>query len=198
MRAAGAGLPSLLWSLGGGRVPPEADRPGTGALVHHVDVARLINLASRAGLHLVVDLDSVDGLRADEEAAFFLVRRLGVRAVVTKHGGVAAALAERGVPALLHVHALDSTGLERTLAGHPRTPGMGTAVSPGVVLPYLGRADREGLPRPLLACGLVRTEAEVAACRRAGADSVARLPAAGFPNEDLDMAARRSSNRSRS
>jgi len=146
---------------------------GHGLLLHHLDLDLLIRIVGQTGDLLVVDLDSVGGLSPDRRAATFLVGRLGVGAIVTRHAPAAGAAAAVGGLALFRIFAFDSTGLERSLAAHPRSPGVGTVISPGLVLPYLSARDRAVLPRPVVGYGLVRREEEVEACRRAGADSVA-------------------------
>lgn len=164
-------IPETLVPAGAAERWPDALPPGTGLIAARLDLEHLLQSVAGTTLPVAVDLDEVDGLAADERAVAFLSRRLGVHAIVTRHGPAAAAAAELGMVAFLRVHALDSTGLERSLAGHPGA-GVGTAVAPGLVLPYLAPTQLAALPRPLLAYGLVRTAAEVDACRRAGAQSV--------------------------
>ncbi|HZU15775.1 MAG TPA: glycerol-3-phosphate responsive antiterminator [Candidatus Dormibacteraeota bacterium] len=157
----------LLEVRAGSPWPP----PGRGLLLHHLDLDQLIRVVGQTEDPLVVDLDSVDGLSPDRRAAAFLIGRLGIGAIVTRHAPVAAAVAAMGGLALFRVFAFDSTGLERSMIAHPRSPAVGTVVSPGLVLPYLA-AERAELPGPLVGYGLIRRWEEVEACRRAGADSV--------------------------
>jgi glycerol-3-phosphate responsive antiterminator len=172
----GPRLPSVLLGVRAGVWRPVR---GHGLLLHHLDLDLLIHIVGQTDDPLVVDLDSVGGLSPDRRAAAFLIGRLGIGAIVTRHVPAATAAAAMGGLVLFRVFALDSTGLERSLAAHPRSPGIGTAVSPGLVLPYLPARDRAALPRPVVGYGLVRREEEVEACHRAGADSVV-ISAQGF------------------
>ena len=102
-----------------------------------------------------MDLESVDGLGADDAAARFVVEKLGIRIVMTRRPALAALVAEAGGLGLVHVFAFDSTGLGRALESHPARPRVGTVISPGPVLSHLTAADLERLPRPLVADGLI-------------------------------------------
>jgi glycerol-3-phosphate responsive antiterminator len=144
---------------------------GCGLLLHDLNLLELVRLSARPGELLAVDVDSVEGLAADEAAVEFLAARLGVAVVITRRAGLAARAPGYGCLALLHVHCLDSTGLDRALATHPGGP-VGTAVSPGLILPHLAPAQRRQLPPPVLAYGLVRRAEERDAALAAGAASV--------------------------
>lgn len=165
-----AGLPALLVSashLGAQTAVPS----GCGLLLHDLNLLDLVRLSARPGQSLAVDVDSIEGLAADEAAIEFLAARLGVTVVITRRPGLAARAPDYGCLALLHVHCLDSTGLDRALATHPGAP-VGTAVSPGLILAHLAPAQRRQLPPPVLAYGLVRRPEERDAALAAGAASV--------------------------
>lgn len=156
-----------------GNQPPPTDLPrGAALLAWRIDLDQLVRAATNPPAPMLVDLDEVYGLAPDRRAVTFVLGRLGVAGIITRHLPAAKAAVDAGALTFLKVSALDSTGLERALAVHPRPPGLGTAISPGLVLPYLSKAQRDDLPRPLLAYGLVRTEDEAAVCARAGADAV--------------------------
>jgi len=163
------GLPALL--VDAGHLTVHAVPAGAGLLLHDLNLLDLVRLSARPGGPLVVDVDSVEGLAADEAAIEFLAVRLGVTVVITRRPGLAARAPEHGCLALLHVHCLDSTGLDRALASHPGAP-VGTALSPGLILAHLTRDERRQLPPPVLAYGLVRRPEERDAALAAGAASV--------------------------
>ena len=165
----GGALPTLLVSvreLAGHPAPA-----GAGLLVHHLGLTDLVRLSSAAAGPIAVDVDTVDGLAPDEAAIAFLRRRLGVAIVITRRPPLAARALEYGLTSLLHVHCLDSTGLEHAMAAHPGHP-VGTAVSPGPILAHLSPIQRERLPRPVLAYGLIDGAGPRDAALAAGADSV--------------------------
>jgi glycerol-3-phosphate responsive antiterminator len=162
------GLPALLLSAHD-RAPGVP--AGAGLLLHDLGLLDLVRLSARPALPLAVDLDTVEGLAADDAAVEFVVVRLGIGIVITKRPALASRAVALGCLALLHVHCLDSTGLERALAAHPGSP-VGTAVSPGLVLAHLPESQRLALPAPVLAYGLVRRQEERRAARAAGAAAV--------------------------
>jgi glycerol-3-phosphate responsive antiterminator len=167
-------VPTTLVAVRGRAGWPSSLPHDTGVMAAKLDLEHLIQSVAGTSLRVVVDLDEVDGLASDPPAVAFLARRLGVKAIVTRHVPAAEAAVALGGIAFLRIHALDSTGLERSLSAHPRTAGMGSAVAPGLVLPYLAPEQVAALPRPVLAYGLIRTAEEADACRRAGARSVVR------------------------
>lgn len=146
-----------------------------GLLLRDTDLLALIRQTTSPGPTLAVDIDSVAGLGGDEAAVDFVVERLGITVVLTRRSQLATRVAELGCLALLHVLAFDSTGLRRSLESHPRLPGVGTVVSPGLVLSHLRPAELASLPRPILAYGLIDT-AETAETILADADSVVVRP----------------------
>lgn len=126
-----------------------------GILIRDVDLATLAVMAEAGPGDLAVDLDSVEGLNADDAGLRFVAGRLGIRIVVTRRASLAAQAAEAGCLGLVHVFAFDSTGLNRALESHSRRDGVGTVISPGPVLAHLTADDLARLPRPIVADGLI-------------------------------------------
>jgi glycerol-3-phosphate responsive antiterminator len=162
-------LPRLLLASTGAHRRPDPEIGGV--LLHDVGLLEVVRLSAAGPLPLAVDVDTVEGLAPDETAVAFLVERLRLPILVTRRPALAARARALGCLALLHVHGLDSTGWERAMAAHPGPP-VGTAVSPGLILPHLDERQRAALPRPVLAYGLIRRPAERDAVFAAGADSL--------------------------
>lgn len=137
----------LDWSA-----PPGMD---AGLLLRDTHLPALIRRATSPGPPLAVDIDSVAGLGSDDAAVDFVVGRLGINVVLTRHPQLAVRVAGLGHLSLLHLLAFDSTGLDRSLQAHPRRPGVGTVISPGLVLAHLRPGELASLPRPILAYGLI-------------------------------------------
>jgi glycerol-3-phosphate responsive antiterminator len=146
-----------------------------GLLLRDTDLSVVVARATSAPIPLAVDIDTVRGLGADEAAVEFVIRRLGIEIVLTRRSATALHAAELGGLALLHVLAFDSTGLHRSLDGHPRTPAVGTVVSPGLVLSHMGQGELDSLSRPILGYGLMTEPEDVEACLEI-ADGVALRP----------------------
>jgi glycerol-3-phosphate responsive antiterminator len=166
-------LPSLFEASDGRAewLPPA--HLDVGLLLRDTTLASLVR-HSRRPYVVAVDADSVEGLADDDAGLHFVVVELGFRIVLTRHAGVASRLADMGALALMRVFALDTSGLDRSLEGHPRLPGIGTVLSPGLVLPHLPEGKRASLPRPLVAYGLLNTPQEVTSCLEFADSAVVR------------------------
>jgi glycerol-3-phosphate responsive antiterminator len=126
-----------------------------GLLLRDLDLMTLVGVADSGPEGIAVDLDSVDGLSADDAGVRFVMDRLGIRIVMTRRPALAAVVAEAGGLGLVHVFAFDSTGLKRALEGDPARSRVGTVISPGPVLSHLTADELERLPRPIVAYGLI-------------------------------------------
>lgn len=164
-------LPPLFEvSDGRGRWEPPKGTP-TGLLLRDTSLTGILHHAG-ADYPVAVDIDSVEGLSDDEAACEFLVLRLGFRIVLAHRAATAALVASMGGLALLRVFAVDSTGLRRSLETNLRSERIGSAVSPGIVLPHLAANELAMLPRPILAYGLIDRPSDISSCMQR-ADSVA-------------------------
>ncbi len=114
--------------------PPGLD---AGILLRNTDLAALIECALSSPTPPAVELDSIRGLGSDDAAVDFLRRRLSIEIMLTRRPQAASAFAAAGGLALLNVLAFDSTGLRRSLHGHPRGERVGTVISPGLVLHHM-------------------------------------------------------------
>ena len=147
-----------------------------GVLLRDTDLPTLIEATlALEGVPLAVDLATVRGLEGDDAAVDFVCLRLGIGIVLARRPAVAARVASLGGLALQHVLAFDSTGLARSLEGHPRSSRIGSVVSPGLVLAHMSRHEFERLPPPILAYGLIDAPADAWACL-AMADGIVLRP----------------------
>src|SRR5687768_1604589 len=170
-------MPSVLVSSDGRHPLHLPDRLGAGILVRDTDLATLVHAATSACPPDAVDLDSVAGLGSDDAAIDFVTGRLGIRIVLTRRPQLAARAADRGHLGLVHVFAYDSTGMARSLEGHPRTRNVGSVLSPGLVIAHLREDELSVIPRPLLAYGLIDEVDDAWRCL-ALADAIVLRPAA--------------------
>jgi glycerol-3-phosphate responsive antiterminator len=152
----------------------------TGAFLRDLDLTGLISRASAIDGPWAVDVDTIRGLHADEAAARFVVQRLGAAVVVSRRTIVARAAATIGAVGLLAVHAFDSTGLRRIGESGAAPDGIGSLLSPGLVLPHLRRDELAVLPRPLVGHGLITRPADARACLELADAIVVRRDAARF------------------
>jgi glycerol-3-phosphate responsive antiterminator len=158
-------LPLLLIADDGRHADP-LDGIAAGVLLRDSDLSVVVSRSAVSAPPLAVDIDTIRGLGTDDAAVDFLIDRLSIGIVLTRRPATALYAAERGVLALLHVLALDSTGLGRSLDAHPRTRGIGTVVSPGLVLRHMLPRELDRLPRPILGYGLISEPDDALACLR--------------------------------
>ncbi|MGA2514182.1 MAG: glycerol-3-phosphate responsive antiterminator [Candidatus Limnocylindrales bacterium] len=156
-RSARRFLPPVFVASSGEGLRIGASDLEVGILLRDLDLMTLIGVTETGSEGIAVDLDSVDGLNADDAGARFVIGRLGVRVIVTRRPALAALVADAGQVGLVHVLAFDSTGLTRALESHLARDGVGTVISPGPVLSHLTPDYLERLPRPIVAYGLIDT-----------------------------------------
>lgn len=159
-----ARLPSMLIASDGRHPvhpPPGID---AGVLIRDTDLAAFVHRVGSDCPPTAVDIDSVAGLGTDEDALRFVTGRLGVRIVLTRRPQVAARVGELGHLGLVHVFAYDSTGLTRSLEGHPGSGRVGSVLSPALVIVHLRPAELARIPRPIVAYGLIEDVEDAQAC----------------------------------
>jgi len=187
-----ARLPAILVASDGHHAvhaPPGVD---AGVLVRDTDLAALVHRANSDCPPQAVDIDSVAGLGSDDYAVDFVTGRLAVPIILTRRPQLAARAAERGQIGLLHVFAYDSTGLHRSLEGHPLSAGVGSVVTPGLVILHLRDDELAAIPRPILAYGLIDSVADARACLEV-ADAIVVRPglAAKLAAQQVEVDTRR-------
>ena len=145
-----------------------------GILLRDIDLRTLAELTVPRGVCVAIDIDTVRGLASDEAAIDFVCNRLGIEIVLTRRPYTARQVAGVGGLGLLQVLAFDSTGVARSLESHPGE-GVGTVITPGLVLAHMRSDVVARLPRPILAYGLIERPADALAAL-ALADAVALAP----------------------
>jgi glycerol-3-phosphate responsive antiterminator len=173
--AAGICLPAVLIASDGRYSVRPPDGLDAGVLIRDTDLATFVHRAASDCPPVAVDIDSVAGLGTDEDALQFVCERLGVGIMLTRRPQVAARVAELGCLGLVHVFAYDSTGMARSLETHPRSERVGSVLSPAQVIVHLRPDEIAGIPRPLVAYGLIEDVADARACA-ALADTIVVRP----------------------
>ncbi len=179
--------PAAPWRLPRVLIADGADGPipllaglSTGILLQDLELEALVERAAASRSPIAVDVDSVRGLKPDDAAVAFVVRRLGASVVISRRPQLAVHAVVLGAVGLVQVLAFDSTGLQRSLTGPSAAGGVGTSISPGLVLPHLQPEEVDGLPRPLLAHGLIVRPADAITCLGLADAIVLRPDAARF------------------
>lgn len=157
-------LPRILVATDGRHavhLPPELD---AGILLRDSDLATLIHCVESGHPPAAVDIDRVAALAGDDDGVDFVTSRLRIPIILTRRPALAARAAEHGRLGLVHLFGYDSTGMARSLEGHPRLDGVGSVLSPGLVALHLRPDELAALPRPLLAYGLLDEVEDAEAC----------------------------------
>jgi glycerol-3-phosphate responsive antiterminator len=184
-------LPAILVASDGHYAVHPLSELDTGILVRDTDLATLVHRAASDCPPQAVDIDSIAGLGSDDYAVDFVTGRLDIEIVLTRRPQLAARAVERGRTGLIHVFAYDSTGLHRSLEGHPRTAGLGSVVTPGLVILHLRDDEVAAIPRPILAYGLIDEVEDARACLRVADAIVVRPGLAARLAADLILTAAR-------
>jgi glycerol-3-phosphate responsive antiterminator len=168
-------LPAILVASDGHHAVHAPMGSDGGVIVRDTDLASLVHRAASDNPPLAVDIDSVAGLGTDDYAVDFVTGRLAIPIILTRRPQLAARAAGRGNIGLLHVFAYDSTGMRRSLDGHPRSERVGSVISPGLVILHLRDDELAAIPRPILAYGDMDPVEDARACL-AVADAIVVRP----------------------
>jgi glycerol uptake operon antiterminator len=144
-------------------------------LLRHCNLFELAGLLERAHQHKIVtyvNIDSIDGIHADNAGLRYLAERLAITGVVSNHPRVLSVGKGFGLETIQRIFALDSTGLEASLESVDATYVDLLDISPALVVPHIMPQLRALLSRPFIASGLIQTSEQIHAILRAGARGV--------------------------
>jgi len=144
-------------------------------LLRHCNLFELAGLLERAESRKIatyVNVDSIDGIHADNAGLRYLAERLSVTGVVSNSPRVLSVAKGFGLETIQRIFALDSTGLEATLESVDTTYVDLLDISPALVVPHIMPQLRLLLPQPFIASGLIQTSEQIQAILHAGACGV--------------------------
>jgi len=140
------------------------------------DIFALQESVAKAHAHgrlIFAHVDLIKGLGRDDAGVRFLGRSVGVDGVLTTRANLIGAAKKEGLIAIQRLFVLDSESLEAGLPTVERSAPDAVEILPGVILPAIAPqlASRAALP-PLIAGGLIRSQAQAEAVLAAGALAV--------------------------
>jgi glycerol uptake operon antiterminator len=141
-------------------------------LLRHCNLFELAGLLERAesrNIATYVNVDSIDGIHADNAGLRYLAERLSVTGVVSNSPRVLSVAKGFGLETIQRIFAFDSTGLEATLESVDTTYVDLLDISPALVVPHIMPQLRLLLPQPFIASGLIQTSEQIQAILHAGA-----------------------------
>jgi glycerol uptake operon antiterminator len=128
--------------------------------------------ARQRNLPTYVNTDHMDGIYADTAGLRYLKERLHVTGIVSSHPRVLAMGKGFGLETIQRIFALDSTGLETSLASVDTTTVDMLDISPALVVPHIIARIRPLLPLPFIASGLLHSMEQIQEVLQAGATGV--------------------------
>lgn len=131
----------------------------------------VVNYAKRANKKVLLHIDLVQGLKADEYGVEFLVNDIHVDGVVSTRGSVIEFAKKRGILAVQRMFLLDSLSLKTDVRISGRYEPDYIEVLPGK-LPEVIRDISSGISIPIIAGGLINNREDVENAYEAGSIAV--------------------------
>lgn len=126
--------------------------------------------AHKAGKQVFVHMDMAEGVGRDAAGVSFL-HALGVDGVISTRASVLRAARDHGLPSVQRVFAIDSQATHTSAGALEAHRPTYLEIMPGVIPKVIQRfAAKTHLP--IIAGGLVETQAEIAAAKKSGAVAV--------------------------
>ena len=136
------------------------------------DLARATALVRETPAMLFAHVDLLQGVGKDPAGIRWLGQELGIHGIVSTRSNLIKAAQEEGLRAIQRLFVLDSEALRTGLKVVTSTAPDAVELLPGLVVPYIQhRIPFDALP-PVIAGGLVETEAEVRTILKTPAVSV--------------------------
>lgn len=120
----------------------------------------IMNAVRKAQKKLILHVDLINGLKADEYAVEFLCQELKPAGIISTKSNVILKAKQKGVYAIQRVFLLDSTSLEKTYKLVPKIKPDYIEILPGII-PSLIQEVHEKTGIPILAGGLIKSEQNV-------------------------------------
>lgn len=137
------------------------------------EIVDSVRLAKQAGKGTFVHIDLIRGLSStDRESVEWIAEYAGADGIVTPKGHLIKEAKRCGLYGILHLFIIDSGALENGLKLCRQLEPDGVELMPGVVDKIIRTFASELETTPLVASGLIRTEAEASAALAAGATSL--------------------------
>jgi glycerol uptake operon antiterminator len=131
----------------------------------------IMNATNKAEKKLILHVDLINGLKADEYAVEYICQELKPAGIISTKSNVILKAKQKGVYAIQRVFLLDSTSLEKTYKLIPKIKPDFIEILPGVI-PSLIQEIYEKTRTPILAGGLIKSEQDVVQALEAGATAV--------------------------
>lgn len=152
-------------------------------------VGPLVGRLKGAGKTVFVHVDLIPGLAADQAAVTYLAQQARPDGIISTRGQIMRAAAENGMAGIQRLFIMDSAALEtgiKHLQGHHLSA---VELLPGTLPRWVIESVRDRLKLPVVAGGLLRTQADVDGALERGAFGVSVSNAALWPGTAAAAAA---------
>lgn len=131
-------------------------------------LAPYVSQAHRRGKGVVVHIDLVSGVGKDRAGISYL-HQIGVDAIITSRSQLVSAAKAEGLITIQRLLLLDDSALETGVRTIARAAPDFVEVLPGIIFADIAPTLQQLLPGPFIAGGFIRTTADIARLREAGA-----------------------------
>jgi glycerol uptake operon antiterminator len=128
-------------------------------LLHHCNIFDIANVSHQRlnGRAIYVNIDHIEGVNADSAGIRYLAESLQITGLVSIHSKILAIAKQYGLETIQRIFAVDSTGLEASLASVDAANVDMLDISPALVFPYIIQQLQSCLTLPCSASGLLYT-----------------------------------------
>jgi glycerol uptake operon antiterminator len=137
-------------------------------------LSQLLNItryAKRANKKILIHVDLIQGLKADEYGMEFLIREVKVDGIISTRGNVIAIAKKYNLIAIQRLFLLDSHAIEHNLRNINNIKPDYLEILPGLI-PKVIKEIKDATSIPVIAGGLIRTVEDVQSAYQGGAVAV--------------------------
>lgn len=134
-------------------------------------IKSLVDYAKRKDKKVLIHLDLVQGLKADEYGVEYIAREVKPEGILTTRNSVVESVKKHQLLAIQRLFLLDSLSLDNNLKLSGRSKADFIEVLPGTI-PQVIKEIKEQTDIPIIAGGLIRNNEEVQAAYNAGAIAI--------------------------
>ncbi|GKU80843.1 glycerol-3-phosphate responsive antiterminator [Niallia sp. NCCP-28] len=139
--------------------------------IHISQLKNIATMAKHAGKKMIYHVDLIQGLKSDDFATEYICQEFKPYGLISTKSSVIQKAKQKHVLAIQRVFLLDSHAIEKSIKLVKRTQPDYIEVLPGA-MPWMIAEIKEKLDTPILAGGLIRTEADVENALKAGATGI--------------------------
>lgn len=139
--------------------------------IHISQLKNISKLAKNAGKKMIYHVDLIQGLKSDDYATEYVCQEFKPYGLISTKSSVILKAKQKNVIAIQRVFLLDSHAIEKSIKLVQRTKPDYIELLPGT-MPWMIEEIKERLDVPILAGGLIRTEADVENAIKAGASGI--------------------------